>query len=396
MDLNRPVTAKTPRRLLLGPGPSEVPSTVLQAMSQPLIGHLDPAFLRIMDEVQAMLRQVFQTANTVTLPLSGTGSAGMEAAVLNLVEPGDSVLVGVNGVFGSRIAEAVRRAGGRAETVEAPWGRALDPDDVRRRAKEVGPQVLAVVHAETSTGVLQDLAPLRSICDEVGALLLVDCVTSLGGHPVTADAWGVDVAYSGTQKCLSCPPGLAPFTAGARALEKRRRRRAPCPTWYLDWELLTAYWGGDRTYHHTAPVSLILALHEGLRLVLEEGLENRWRRHRQNHRALVAGLEALGLRMLVPPGERLWVLNAVIVPDGVDDIAARRTLLERYGIEIGGGLGELRGRIWRIGLMGAGSTFENVVRCLTALARVLSGAGHRGSLAAAVEAAEAALDAAEG
>lgn len=343
-----------------------------------------------------MLRRVFQTANPVTLPLSGTGSAGMEAAVLNLVEPGDTVVVGVNGVFGSRIAEAVRRAGGRVEAVEAPWGRALDPEDLRRRVKEVGPRIVAVVHAETSTGVLQDLTPLRPICDEVGALLLVDCVTSLGGHSVAVDAWGVDVAYAGTQKCLSCPPGLAPFTAGSRALEKRRRRRAPCPTWYLDWELLTAYWGGDRTYHHTAPVSLVLALHEGLRLVLEEGLENRRYRHRRNHRALVAGLEALGLTMFVPPSERLWVLNAVEVPDRVDDLAVRRTLLARYDIEIGGGLGELRGRIWRIGLMGAGSTFENVVRCLTALYRALNDAGHRCSLAAALEAAEAALNRDEG
>ncbi len=376
-----------PSRVLMGPGPSDVPPSVLRALSAPTVGHLDPAFLSVMDEVREMLRTVFGTANELTMPMSGTGSAGMETCVVNLVEPGDRVLVGVHGVFGTRLAEVARRAGAEVETVEAPWGRPLDPDDFRRVAK-AGYDVLCVVHAETSTGVLTDLAPFAAIARETDALLLVDAVTSLGGVPVEADRHGLDAVYSGTQKCLSCPPGLSPITLSDRARQKLASRRSPVRSWYLDLNLIARYWGGERAYHHTAPVNMIYALHEALRLVLDEGLEQRYRRHRDHADALARGLEAMGLVLPVPEGSRLPPLTLVQAPDGVDEAAVRRHLLEQFGLEIGGGLGELKGKAWRIGLMGSSATTRHVTLCLAALADALHAQGFtpRGDALAAARA----------
>ncbi len=362
-----------PERMLLGPGPSDVSPAVLQAMARPTIGHLDPAFLQLMDELRGMLRQLFGTRNELTLPMSGTGSAGMEACLVNLVEPGDRVVVGVSGVFGGRMAEVARRAGAEVEEVQTPWGRAIDPDDLRVGGHA---KLLCVVHAETSTGVLQDLAPLRAVADELGALLVVDAVTSLGGLPVELDAHGVDAAYSGTQKCLSCPPGLAPLSFSVRAQEVLKARRSPVQSWYLDLSLIGKYWGAERAYHHTAPINPIYGLHEALRQVLDEGLEARFERHRRNARALRAGLEAMGLELPVPAAERLDPLTLVSIPDGVDDGRVRRALLDEWGLEIGGGLGAFKGKAWRIGLMGASSTRRHVTTCLAALADVLGRGGH--------------------
>ena len=366
-----------PARVLLGPGPSDVAPSVLAALSRPTLGHLDPAFLAIMDEIVAMLRLVFATQNRIAFPMSGTGSAGMETCFVNLIEPGDEVLVGKNGVFGGRMCEVAKRCGARVTAVEGEWGRALAPEQFRQAAKGRRFKILAVVHAETSTGVLQELPPLRELADELGALFLVDCVTSLGGLALLSDEWGIDAAYSGTQKCLSCPPGLAPVTFSARAEAALAARKTPVASWYLDLSLIAQYWGGDRAYHHTAPINMLYGLHEALRLVLEEGLEARERRHRLNARALVAGLEAMGLELRVPEAERLPPLTAVAVPAGVDDAALRRRLLLEHGIEIGGGLGPMKGNTWRIGLMGAGSTRRNATLCLAALSSALAAQGHR-------------------
>lgn len=363
-----------PGRILMGPGPSDVAPSVLRAMAAPTLGHLDPAFLRIMDQVREMLRTVFGTDGELTLPMSGTGSAGMETCIVNLVEPGDRVLVGVNGVFGGRLAEVARRAGAEVRTVEAPWGRPLDPDDVRRSAQR-GCDVLCVVHAETSTGVLQDLTPFRAIADEAGALLLVDAVTSLAGVPVDVDRHGLDAVYSGTQKCLSCPPGLSPVTFSERARARMARRQTPAQSWYLDLALIARYWGGERAYHHTAPIHMIYALHEALRLVLAEGLEERWRRHRTCSDALSAGLRAMGLSLPVPEGARLPPLTLVEVPEGVDELRVRQHLLAGYDVEIGGGLGDFRGKAWRIGLMGSSCTPRHVTLCLAALSDALRAQG---------------------
>ncbi|MEJ2083440.1 MAG: alanine--glyoxylate aminotransferase family protein, partial [Acidobacteriota bacterium] len=360
------VEFKPPRRILMGPGPSNVPTRVLQAMSLPVIGHLDPDFLGLMNRIQNQLRELFRTSNRLTIPVSGTGSAGMEASVLNFVEEGDPVLVCVNGVFGIRLAEVARRAGARCTTVSFPFGRPLDPDAVREAALRDGPRLIAMVHAETSTGVLQSIRPIREICDEVGALLLVDTVTSLGGHPVLVDDERIDICYSGTQKCLSCPPGLSPLTVSRKAEEKLSSRTQPCRSWYLDLNLVRNYWGEQRTYHHTAPISMNYALFEALRIIEEEGLEARWNRHRLNHEALVAGLEAMGLKLAVSPECRLWSLNALTIPEGVDDLAVRQQLLSQFNLEIGGGLGELKGKIWRVGLMGETSRAENVLYFLHA------------------------------
>jgi len=370
-----PPSLTPPRRILLGPGPSEIAPSVLLALAKPTLGHLDPAFLALMDEVRTMLRALFRTANELTLPISGTGSAGMEACLVNLLEPGDRALVGVNGVFGGRLAEIARRA--RAEVVEVPgeWGRALDADAFRTAAGGRPFRVLAVVHAETSTGARSDVAPLRAVADELGALLVVDCVTSLGGIPVEVDAWGVDAAYSGTQKCLSCPPGLAPITFSPRAVERLGARKHPVSSWYLDLGLVRNYWGGDRAYHHTAPINQIYGLHEALRLALTEGLAERFARHDRNARAFWAGLEALGLEPLVPEAERLVPLAALRVPDGLDAKRVQRFLLERYGIEIGAGLGPLAGRVLRVGLMGEGSQRRNVELALAALRGALDAQG---------------------
>ncbi len=354
-------------RILMGPGPSDVPVSVLQALARPTIGHLDPVFLRVLDETQAMLRQVFGTKNALTLPMSATGSAGMETCFVNLLERGDHALICRHGVFGGRMAEVARRCGAEVTVVDAPWGQAIDPDDVAKAAKRRSFKVLAVVHAETSTGVLQDLAPFRAIADSCGALLVVDAVTSLGGVAVDVDRLGIDAVYSGTQKCLSCPPGLSPVSFSEHAREVLSTRKTPVQSWYFDLNLIGQYFGGERVYHHTAPVNMIFGLHEALRLVLEEGLEARYARHREQARALYRGLEALGLEPWVDEAVRLPPLTLVRIPDGVDDRAVRAELLAEHGLEIGGGLGDFKGKAWRIGLMGASATPRHVEVCLRAL-----------------------------
>jgi alanine-glyoxylate transaminase/serine-glyoxylate transaminase/serine-pyruvate transaminase len=365
-----------PKRILLGPGPSPVDDRVLSAMGAPVLGHLDPLFLQCMDDVQSLLRYVFETENRVTIPISATGSAGMEAALVNIIEPGDEVVVCINGVFGERMRDIIERAGARPIVVEAKWGEAIDPGKIESALKSSSqPRALSLVHAETSTGVLQDLSGLAEMAHEHGALFLVDAVTSLGGHPVGIDRNGIDICYSGTQKCLGAPPGLSPVTFNEAALDRIRSRKSKVQSWYLDITMVERYWGDDRTYHHTAPISMNYALREALRLIHEEGLETRWRRHELNHRALVAGVEAMGLSMAVAADKRLWSLNAVSVPEGVDDARVRSRLLDE-NIEIGGGLGPLKGKIWRIGLMGSGSTRENVLLVLDALHRALNAEGH--------------------
>ena len=368
-------------RLLLGPGPSQVHPRVLRALSTPLLGHLDPEFLTIMNEVQAQLRAAFQTQNPFTIAVSGTGSAGMEAALVNLIEPGDTVIVGVNGVFGTRMADIVGRCGGTAANIEMPWGQIISPDQVEDRLKrEGGAKAVALVHAETSTGAHQPLEGMGSLCRRYGALLIVDAVTSLGGVPVRTDDWGIDACYSGTQKCLSCPPGLAPLTMSSRALEVIKGRKTKTHSWYLDLAMIADYWAeGKRAYHHTAPISMVYALREALRLVHEEGLEPRFTRHRRNSAALMAGLKAYGCGPQAQEGHRLPTLNCVTVPPTVDEGLVRKTLLSEFGIEIGGGLGPLAGKVWRIGLMGESSRQQHVVALLSALELIFH--RHRWSVA---------------
>ncbi|MDO8356561.1 MAG: alanine--glyoxylate aminotransferase family protein [Nitrospirota bacterium] len=358
-----------PRRLLLGPGPSMVHPRVLRALSTPLVGHLDQAFLGIMNDIQTLLRGVFQTKNRFTIAISGTGSAGMEASMVNIVEPGDTVIVGVNGVFGTRWATIVERCGGKAIRVEAPWGQIIEPEAIEQALRQSGPvKAVAIVHAETSTGVWQPLEPIARLCREHDSLFLVDAVTSLGGAPVEVDRWGIDVCYSGTQKCLSCPPGLSPFTLSERALDAIKARRTPCQSWYLDLSLIADYWAeGKRAYHHTAPISMLYALREALRLVDEEGLPARFARHQLNSDALTAGLIELGLQPLPPTGYRLPMLTCVTVPSHIPEAEIRTKLLSIYGIEIGGGLGPLTGKVWRIGFMGESSTEAHVLTLLNAL-----------------------------
>jgi len=359
------------QRVLMGPGPSDVPPRVLQAMSAPCIGHLDPYFLSAMDETQQLLRFLFQTDNGLTIPVSGTGSAGMETCFVNLIEPGDEVVVCVNGVFGTRMSDIVGRIGGKLIRVDAPWGRAINPEAVRQAVRGKNPKVLAVVHAETSTGVCQPLEDLAAIAHEAGALYLVDTVTSLGGMEVAVDRTGVDAVYSGTQKCLSCPPGLAPISFSPAAVKTLQGRKTPVVSWYLDMGMVAEYWGATRKYHHTAPINMIYALREALRIIAEEGLEQRFARHRLNHRALVAGVEAMGLAMVVPEAERLPMLNTIYIPPGADDKKVRAALLKDFGIEIGGGLGELAGKAWRVGLMGHTCRPKNVFLLLSALETIL-------------------------
>jgi len=349
---------------------------VLAALAQPLVGHLDPYFLATLDRVQSGLRRLFRTENKLTLPISGTGSAGMEACFANLVEDGDEVVVGVNGVFGTRMAEVAGRLGAQVVKVQADWGEAIRAQDVRDALKACRkPRLVAVVHAETSTGVWQPLDEIGELAHEHGALFLADMVTSLGGCPVEVDAWGIDACYSGTQKCLSCPPGLSPVSFGEHALERIRGRESKTKSWYLDLSLIGSYFGNERVYHHTAPISMIYALEAALALVEEEGLEKRFERHERNHRALLAGLSVLGIEPAAAAGYRLWMLNSVTIPDGVDEAAVRRRLLVEHGIEIGAGLGPLAGEVWRIGLMGESSRAENVRRLLLALASELGGDG---------------------
>lgn len=354
-------------RILMGPGPSNVNPRVLRAMAAPVIGHLDPQFLAIMDDIQKLLRKLFRTNNQLTIPVSGTGSAGMEACLVNLVEEGDRAIVVVNGLFGQRMCDIVERCRGELVRIEVLWGKVADPEVIRKELKKGGAKVVCLVHAETSTGALQPLEEIGPLVHEYGALLVVDAVTSLGGHPVEVDRWGIDACYSGTQKCLSCPPGLAPITFNTAAGEALSRRKSKVQSWYLDLTMVEKYWGADRTYHHTAPVSMNYALHEALRIIDEEGLEARWDRHRGHHLALVAGLEAMGLKMVVEPAHRVWSLNTVWIPDGVDDVAVRKMLLERFNMEIGGGLGGFKGRAWRIGLMGHSCNRNNILLCLDAL-----------------------------
>ncbi|WP_420038285.1 pyridoxal-phosphate-dependent aminotransferase family protein [Sulfidibacter corallicola] len=357
----------------MGPGPSDIHPRVLQAMAAPTIGHLDPAFIRIMDEIKTLLQSLFQTKNDITFPVSGTGSAGMEACMVNVVEPGDRVVICRNGVFGARMADIAQRLGAELVEVVVPFGEAFDLGMIEEAIGGKPTKLVGVVHAETSTGVCQALPEIAALAHRVDALLLADCVTSLGGMPVNLDAWGVDLAYSGTQKCLSCPPGLAPVSFSPRAVQALKDRKTKVVSWYLDLTMLLNYWGGERAYHHTAPINMLYGLREALLVVLEEGLEAVYARHRRNHEALVAGIEAMGLRMLVEPQLRLPQLNTIVIPDGVDDGAVRRALLQDYNIEIGGGLGALKGKVWRVGLMGHASRRENVVTFLAALESILSG-----------------------
>jgi len=341
-------------------------------MSGRMIGHLDPEFIRMMEEIKAMLRAVFGTSHEMTFPVSGTGSAGMEFCVVNLVEPGDEVVVCVNGVFGGRIADVAARCGAKVTRVDAEWGRIIEPAQVAAAlSRTTRPKLVALVHAETSTGVLTPVPEISRLAREAGALMLLDTVTSLGGCPVLVDEWGIDAVYSGTQKCLSCPPGLAPVSLSPRALEAAARRRTPVQSWYFDVNLLASYWGGERAYHHTAPISMNYALHEALRLVLQETLEARWDRYRRNHELLRAGLQSMGLRLASQEGHQLWQLNAVEVPGGVDEASVRKRLLAEHGIEVGAGLGPMKGRIWRVGLMGEASRERHVNRFLEALGVIL-------------------------
>jgi alanine-glyoxylate transaminase / serine-glyoxylate transaminase / serine-pyruvate transaminase len=360
-----------PRRILMGPGPSDVHPRVLAALGSPTVGHLDPYFLQVMNETQSMLRQVFRTTNEMTLAVSGTGSAGMETCVVNLIEPGDKMLVCVNGVFGGRMADVAARAGAVVTTIERPFGEVFSADQVAEAAERVRPKVVGIVHAETSTGAWQPLEEISKIVHNAGALLLADTVTSLGGVPVEVDSWQLDAVYSGTQKCLSCPPGLAPVTFSPRAVAAIEARKSKVASWYLDMTMVRNYWGQDRAYHHTAPINMNYALFEALSLVLEEGLLARHDRHMRNHLALKAGLEALGLEYAVAPGIQLPMLNAVKIPAGVDDLKIRQQLLQEFGIEIGGGLGPMKGKTWRIGLMGETSSPRNVLLLLAALKRCL-------------------------
>ncbi len=372
-----PIAAfKPPRRLLMGPGPSAVAPSVLEAMAQPLVGHLDPAFIKMMDEIKAMLRVVFQTKNDVTFPVSGTGSAGMEFCFVNLIEPGDEAVIGVNGAFGGRMADVARRCGAKVTIVEAPWGRIIEAGAIAQALRQVSrPKLVAVVHAETSTGALTPVAEISRMAHEAGALFLLDTVTSLGGCPVNVDEWGVDAVYSGSQKCLSCPPGLAPVSLSRRAMETAAARKTKVQSWYLDVNLLASYWGQERAYHHTAPISMNYALHEALRLVVNEGLESRWRRHQEAHRTFKKGLAEIGLGITSQEGHQLWQLNAVGVPEGVDEAAARKRLLNEFDIEVGAGLGPLKGKIWRVGLMGEWANERNVGAVLAAFKEILKNHG---------------------
>jgi alanine-glyoxylate transaminase/serine-glyoxylate transaminase/serine-pyruvate transaminase len=346
--------------------------SVLEAMSRPLLGHLDPAFVGMMDEIKEMLRAVFQTKNRMTFPVSGTGSAGMEFCCVNLIEPGDEVVIGINGVFGGRMADVAERCGAKVTRVESPWGRIIEPEQIAAALQGRKPKLVAVVHAETSTGALTPIPEISKLAHEAGALMLIDAVTSLAGCPVELDAWDIDAVYSGTQKCLSCPPGLAPVSLSDRALEVATHRKHKVQSWYLDVNLLASYWGAERVYHHTAPISMNYALHEALRLVLEEGLEERFARHERNSARLKEGLSSLGLEIASQPGHSLWQLNSVAVPEGVDEVAVRARLLKDFGIEIGAGLGPLKGKVWRIGLMGESSSADNVEIVLNALGQILS------------------------
>ena len=364
-----------PVRTLLGPGPSDVSPRVLAALARPTIGHLDPAFISMMDEVKSLLQYAFQTRNELTMPVSAPGSAGMEACFVNLVEPSDKVIVCQNGVFGGRMKENVERCGGTAIMVQDDWGKPVDPnklEDALQTHRDA--KLVAFVHAETSTGAQSDAQTLVKLAHQYDCLTIVDAVTSLGGTPLKVDEWEIDAIYSGTQKCLSCVPGISPVSFGERAVERIKNRQSKVQSWFLDMNLVMGYWGGGakRAYHHTAPINTLYALHESLVMLQAEGLEQAWARHTLNHQALRAGVEAMGLSFVVDADARLPQLNSITVPAGVDEAAVRTELLNRYSLEIGAGLGALAGKIWRIGLMGFGSNQKNVLNCLGALDAVLS------------------------
>jgi alanine-glyoxylate transaminase/serine-glyoxylate transaminase/serine-pyruvate transaminase len=381
----------------MGPGPSDVSPRVLGALGRPTIGHLDPLFVKLMDEIKDLLQYAFQTQNALTLPISAPGSAGMEACFVNLIAPGDTVIVCQNGVFGGRMRENVERCGATAVMVEAPWGEPVDPQQVSEALRaHPDASCLAFVHAETSTGARSDAETLCALGREHDVLVIMDTVTSLGGIELRVDDWGADAVYSGSQKCLSCVPGLSPVTFSPRAVQRIQQRRHPVQSWFLDMQLVMGYWGGDskRSYHHTAPVNALYALHESLLMLREEGLEAAIARHARNHRALVAGLQAMGLEMAVAEPWRLPQLNAVRIPDGIDDAALRSRLLRDFDLEIGAGLGALAGKTWRIGLMGYASRQRNVAFCLTALEAALKHQGYSVDTGAALEAAEASWQAA--
>lgn len=369
-----PVSFNPPVRTLMGPGPSDVHPRILEALSRPTIGHLDPAFVGMMDEVKKLLQYAFQTDNELTIPVSAPGSAGMETCFVNLVEPGDKVIVCQNGVFGGRQKENVERSGGIAVMVMDDWGKPVDLAKLEQ-ALESNPdaKIVSFVHAETSTGAQSDAKGIWELAHKHGCLVIADCVTSLAGTPIKVDEWGLDAVYSGTQKCLSCVPGLSPVTFSERAIEKIKNRESKVQSWFLDLNLVMGYWGegAKRAYHHTAPVNALYALHESLVMLRDEGLENAWKRHDHNHQALKAGLEAMGIGFVVEESARLPQLNTVYIPDGVDDAAVRSRLLNEFNLEIGAGLGDLAGKVWRIGLMGFSSRAENVIFCLSALEAVL-------------------------
>jgi len=384
-------TFNPPVRTLMGPGPSDVHPRILEALSRPTIGHLDPEFIRMMDELKGLLQYTFQTSNAMTMPVSAPGSAGMETCFVNLVEPGDKVIVCQNGVFGGRMKENVERCGGTPVMVEDPWGDAIDIQKLEDALKaHPDAAIVAMVHAETSTGAQSDVAALVKLAHQYDCLTIVDTVTSLGGTPVKVDEWGIDAIYSGSQKCLSCTPGIAPVSFNERALDKTRNRRSKVQSWFMDLNLVMGYWGegAKRAYHHTAPINALYALHEALLMLKEEGLENAWARHARNHEVLKAGLEAMGLQFVVKEADRLPQLNAVTIPAGVDDAAVRSRLLNEFNLEIGAGLGALAGKVWRIGLMGHSSRMENILLCVGALESVLGdmGAGiQRGVALAAMQ-----------
>ncbi len=366
-----------PDRILMGPGPSNVHPRVQTAMLAPMVGHLDPYFITVMEDTVKLLRAVFRTGNELTFPISGTGSAGMETGFCNFLEPGDVAVIGVNGFFADRMVDNALRCGARVVQVPVEWGRIVEPEAIESVLKtEKKVKLVALVHAETSTGVLQPLSEISQLTKQHDALFLVDTVTSLAGHEVAVDDWGIDVCYSGTQKCLSCPPGLAPFTVNEKALSVIQARNSKVPSWYLDLSLLATYWSNERFYHHTAPISMVYAFYQALILVLEEGLEKRIQRHQKNGQALKAGLEAMGLVLHAQEGHRLNTLTTVRIPSGVDDLRVRRGLLNEFNVEIGGGLGSLKGKVWRIGLMGYSSTAHNVLLLLYSLEKLLFSEGY--------------------
>jgi alanine-glyoxylate transaminase/serine-glyoxylate transaminase/serine-pyruvate transaminase len=360
-------------RFLMGPGPSDLNPRVLKALATPLIGHLDPQFIQIMDEVMEMTRELFQTKNQFTSVISASGSAGMETCFVNLLEPGDTALVCVSGVFGNRMADIVERCNAKLVRIDANWGEPIDPAQVKLALESCTPKLVAIVHAETSTGVLQPLEEISRLVHDAGALFVVDTVTSLGGTEVKVDDWGIDAVYSGTQKCISAPPGLSPVSFNSRSQEAMDARKTKVQSWYLDLSMIRKYWSGSkRVYHHTGPVSMIYSLHEALRIVHEEGLEARFKRHLQNHLKLKEGLEAMGFEFLVSPQYRLPMLNAVKIPSGFDDVTIRGRLLNEYNIEIGAGLGDFAGKVWRIGLMGESSTLNHVNMLISALKQIMT------------------------